>query len=98
MVPGSLEAPEIVFPVEVDVELVLPVVITPRGETECQFHAAQSHRVVHIETIAYHRSHFVPGFGVGETADNGVGAGKSHLLEDIVGRDVVIYIAEVFPG
>jgi hypothetical protein len=34
MVPGDLEIPEIVFPIEVNVEFVLPVVVTPWGETD----------------------------------------------------------------
>ena len=98
MVPGSLEAPEVVFPVEVDVEFVLPVVITPGRETECQFHAAQSHGVVHVEAVADHGGHVVPGFGIGETADNGIGPGELHLLKDVVGCDVVIHIAEGHSG
>ena len=37
----------------------------------------------------------VPGFGIGETADDRIGTCELHLLQDVVGRDVVIHIAEV---
>ena len=98
MVPGALQRPVIVFPLQVGVELVFQVVAAPRRGAQRNLHAAEPHRVVEDEPIAEHGRHVVPRLGIGKARHNGIGTREAHLLEHVVGSDVVVDIAEVNLG
>ena len=95
MVPSGLEGPEIIFPFEVGVDSVFPVIAAPWRHTQVKLDAAQAHRILEEEAVAKHRGYVVPAIGVGEAGNSGICSCETHLLKHIVRSDVVIYIAEI---
>ena len=79
-------------------ELVLPVVVAPGRHAHGQLDAAQTHRVAEEQAVAQDGSHVVPGILVRETGEDGISPGKTHLLDDVVGRDVVVNIPKIHLG
>ena len=98
VVPSRLQLPEVVLPLQVGVQAVLPGVVAPWRYAQRETDTAQSHGVVHGQAVAQHRCDMIPTVGIGKARDGGISPCKAHLLEHMVGGDMVVDIAKLDSG
>ena len=97
-VPGGLERPEEILPLQVCVELVLERIAAPGRNAHTQLEGAEPHRVAKEDAVSQNRSHTVPGQRILKTGEGGIGSGKTHFLQGAVGRDGMVHIPKLHLG